>query len=176
MVTASEAERLSEEGKRAFDSGRYESAADLFRAAVQQYADLNDPVNAAEQRNNLSVVLLKMSRPSEALEAALDTDQTFAAVGDVRREGMALNNQAVALESLQRLDEALARYERSAALLGDAGEGEMRSAVLKAAAALQLRRGKLAESGLRMIGALEAQERPSFFERVLKSLLRLVQR
>ena len=89
---------------------------------------------------------------------------------------MALNNQAAAFENLRRLDEALSAYERSAALLAEAGEKEMRAVVLKAAAGLQLRRGKVAESGIRMIGVLEAQEHPSVFERVLRYLLRLAQR
>jgi hypothetical protein len=89
---------------------------------------------------------------------------------------MALNNQAAAFESLRRLDEALSAYERSAPLLAEAGEKQMRAVVLKAAAGLQLRRGQLAESGIRMIGVLEAEEHPSIFERVLRYLLRLVQR
>ena len=176
MKSALELKQLADDGKTAFESARYELAAELFRSAALGYAALRDAVNAAEQQNNLSVTLLKLGRSQEALDAALGTDEAFAAVHDVRRQGMALNNQAAAFENLGRLDAALSAYERSAPLLGEAGEKEMRAAVLKAAAGLQLRRGKLADSGLRMIGVLEAQEHPSFFERVLKYLLRLVQR
>jgi tetratricopeptide (TPR) repeat protein len=176
MKSTLELKQLAGDGKTAFESARYELAAELFRSAAQGYAALRDAVNAAEQQNNLSVTLLKLGRSQEALDAALGTDEVFAAVHDVRRQGMALNNQAAAFENLGRRDAALSAYERSAPLLGEAGEKEMRAVVLKAAAGLQLRRGKLADSGLRMIGVLEAREHPSFFERLLKYLLRLVQR
>ena len=166
----------TEDGKRAFEAGRYETAAGLFRAAAEGYAAIHDPVNHAEQKNNLSVTLLKLGRAQEALESALGTDVVFAGIGDVRRQGMALNNQGVALENLRRYDEALSVYERSSQLLAQAGEKEMRAIVLKAAAGLQLRRGKIGESGIRMIGALEAKPHPSAFERLLKYFLRLVQR
>jgi hypothetical protein len=89
---------------------------------------------------------------------------------------MAINNQAAALEALHRWDEALLAYERAAQLLAEAGDGELRSLALKSAAAMQLRRGKIAESGLRMIGVLEARDRPSIFERILRALLRVIQR
>ena len=136
MKSELELKQTAEDGKRAFESGRYETAAELFRSATQGYAALNDAVNAAEQKNNLSVTLLKLGRSQEALDAALGTDEVFAAIHDVRRQGMALNNQAAALENLRRLDEALSAYERSAPLLAEAGEKEMRAVVLKAAAGL----------------------------------------
>jgi tetratricopeptide (TPR) repeat protein len=176
MTTQSDAEKLAEDGKSAFQAGRYESAVASFNAAAQNYALLGDRVSEAEQRNNVSVALLKMRRPQEALEAARGTDEVFAGAGDIRRQGMAFNNQAAALDSLGRWDEALAAYERSAGLLAVAGDGELRSLALKAAAAMQFRRGKIAESGVRMIGVLEARDRPSAFERILKFLLRVLSR
>lgn len=176
MVTASEARKSSEEGKSAYDAGRLESAAELFRAAAQSYAALSDPVNAAEQKNNLSVALLRVGRAQEALDAARGTDDVFARAGDLKRQGMAVNNQAAALEKLHRLDDSLTAYDTSAQLLADAGEGELRAIVLQSAAALQLRRGKVADAGIRMIGVLESRKHPSLFERVLKALLRVIQR
>jgi tetratricopeptide (TPR) repeat protein len=173
MVTATEVRKLADDGKRAFESARYESAADMFAQAARGYADLKDKVNAAELRNNLSVALLKLHKDQDALDAALGTDEIFEGAGDAKRQGMAIGNQAAALESLGRLDEALAAYERSAQLLADAGEGDLRSLVLKSAAGIQLRRGKLAESGIRMIGALEAKRHPSIFERVLRFFVRV---
>ncbi len=176
MDNESELKRSSEAGKAAFAAGRYQSAAELFRAAASGYAALDHEIDAAEQKNNLSVTLLKLGRAQDALESTLGTDEIFAAQNDRRRQGIAVNNKAAALESLHRLDEALAGYERAAELLGEAGERELRSLALKAAAAIQLRRGKVAESGLRMIGVMEAREHPSLLERALKFLVHLVQR
>jgi tetratricopeptide (TPR) repeat protein len=176
MVTESKPEKSAKEGKLLFEAGRYESAAELFRAAADGYTALRDQANAAEQKNNLSVTLLKMDRAQEALDSAIGTDEVFARLKDLRRQGIAVNNQAAALESLRRFDDALAAYEHSAQLLAEAGEGELRSMALKAAAAIQLRRGKVTESGLRMIGVLEAREHPSLFQRILKFVLRVIQR
>jgi tetratricopeptide (TPR) repeat protein len=172
MTTPSELMKIGETGKQAFNAGRYEAAGEAFRAAAEGYAKLGDSLNAAEQRNNLSVTLLKLRRPQEALEQVEGTEGVFAAAGDIKRHGMSLNNRAAALQDLNRLDEALSSYERAAALLGDAGEGELRGVVLKAAAAIQLRRGRLRDSGLSMLGALGSGLKPTFLERALRSLLR----
>lgn len=176
MVTASELKKVTDEGKLAFEAGQYESAAAMFETAGQGYASLDDKLNAAELKNNLSVTLLKLGKSQAALDAALGTDQVFAGAGDIRRQAMAVGNQAAALEALKRWDDALAAYEQSAALFAQAGEGELRSMVLKSAAAIKLRRGKIADSAYKMIGSLEAKEKPSIFERVLRFLLRFAQR
>jgi tetratricopeptide (TPR) repeat protein len=176
MKSPADLEQTIQAGKEAFESGRYQAAVEYFRAAAEEYSALGRAADAAEQSSNLSVTLLKLGRAQEALAAAIGTDEIFAAAGDVRRQGVALNNQAVAYEQLGRAEEALSAYERSSELLGKAGEKGLRAEVLKAAAGLQLRRGRLADSGVRMIGVLEAKERPSFFERILKYALRVVQR
>ncbi len=173
MVNATEIRKIAEDGKAAFESGKYEAAAEMFATAARGYADLNEAVNAAEQKNNLCVALLKLRKNQAALEAALGTDDVFLGIKDLRRQGMAIGNQATALESLGRNDEALAAYERSAQILGEAGEGDLRSLMLKSAAGIQLRRGKMTDSGVRMIGALEAKQHPSIFERVLRFLVRV---
>src|SRR5512143_3001044 len=100
MVTISELAKLGDEGKQAFEAGQYEPAAQKFQEAADGYASLNDKVNAAEMKNNLSVTLLKMGRGQAALDAVLGTEQVFARANDVRREGMAFGNQAAALEAL----------------------------------------------------------------------------
>lgn len=172
MTTPTELMKMGETGKQDFAAGRYGTAAEAFRSAAEGYSKLGDSLNAAEQRNNLSVTLLKLRRPQEALEQVEGTDGVFAAAGDIKRQGMSLNNRGAALQALNRLDEALSSYERSAALLGDAGAGELRAVVLKAAAALQLRRGRLRDSAMNMLGALGSGSKPNFLERALRSLLR----
>ncbi len=176
MASETEIKQLSEAGKQDFTSGLYDAAADKFRAAADGYAALNDPLNAAETKNNLSVALLKLGKDQAALDAALGTDAVFATAGDVKRQAMAIGNQAAALEALKHWEEALAAYQRSADLFAEAGEGDLRSMVLKSAAAIKLRRGKVTDSAVKMIGALEAKDKPSWFERLLRWLFRFVQR
>lgn len=176
MISQTELAKLGEEGKQAFQGGEYQAAAQKFEAAAEGYAALNDKINAAEMKNNQSVALLQLGRGQAALEAALGTEQVFEQAHDARREAMAFGNQAAALEALKRWDDALAAYERSAELFRQAGEGDMRSMVLKSAAAIKLRRGKVMDSAFKMAGALEVKEKPSLFERLLRFLVRLVQR
>ncbi len=176
MVNEIELKQLSEAGKQAFTAGQYDVAAEKFQAVADGYSALNDPLNAAESKNNLSVALLKLGKNQAALDAALGTDQVFAGAGDIKRQAMAVGNQASALEALKRWDEALDAYQRSADLFAQAREGDLRSMVLKSAAAIKLRRGKVTDSAVKMIGSLEARDKPSIFERLLRWLLRFVQR
>lgn len=176
MATQSELKQLAENGKMAFEAGNYESAVSAFETAANGYAALNDEVNAAEMKNNLSVALLQSGRAQDALTACLGTDEVFARAKDLKRQGMAVGNQAAALEALKRSDEALAAYDRSAQIFADAGEGDLRSMVLKSAAGIKLKRGKVGESAFKMIGSLEAKEKPSLFDRILRFLLRLAQK
>ncbi len=176
MTTNSDIKKLADDGKLAFEAGNYESAAGLFENAAKGFASLKDQLNEAEMKNNLSVTLLKLGKSQEALDAVTGTDTIFAQANDLKRQGMAVGNQASALEALKRFDEALAAYERSAQIFADAGEGDLRSMVLKSAAGIKLKRGKVTDSAIKMIGSLEAKEKPSIFDRILKFFIRFIQR
>lgn len=165
--------QLTEDGKRAFETKQYEIAASLFRQAADVYAQTNETVLAAEARNNLSVALLQVGKPQAALEAALGTDEVFLGANDLKRQAMAFGNQAAALEALHRYEEAIALYERSAETFAQAGEGDLRAMVMQSAAALKLKSGKVTDSAFKMMGALEAKEKTSFLDRILKFFLRI---
>jgi tetratricopeptide (TPR) repeat protein len=167
--------QLVEQGKQAFANRQFDQAASLFTRAASAYQALDDAINAAEAKNNLSVALLQAGKVQEAYQAAAGTEQVFASAGDLKRQGMALGNQAAALEALKQNDQAIEAYERSAALFAEAGEGEMRSMVLQSAAALKLRRGKIMDSAISMIGSAESNPKPNLLQRFLKFLLRLRQ-
>lgn len=166
--------QLSEQGRLAFGERRFEEAAGLFRQAAEGFASGRDGLMAAEMKNNLSVALLQGGSPQDALDAALGTDMIFAEANDLKRQAMALGNQAAALEALGRLDEALEKYDHSADLFGKAGEGDLRSLVLKSAAAIKFKTGKFSDSAYKMLGALDAKDKPSIFERILKFFLRFI--
>ena len=125
-------------------------------------------------KNNQSVALFQAGRAQEALDAAFGTEAVFAGANDPKRQAIALGNQAAALEALARSDEAIERYERSAELFRDAGEGDMRAVVMKSAAAIKLKKGRVTDSAFKMMGALEAGDNPSIFERILKFFLRFI--
>jgi tetratricopeptide (TPR) repeat protein len=173
MMTT-ELQQLVEQGKQAFAAKEFERAVSIFSEAVSAYEAEDDTLNVAEMKNNLSVALLQAGKPQAALGAASGTDEIFAQAQDVKRQAMALGNQAAALEALKKFDQALEAYERSAELFADAGESEMRSIVLQSAAAIKLRRGKLMDSAFSMIGSVEATPKPNLLHRFLRFLLRFI--
>jgi len=166
--------QLNEKGKESFQNADFDEAADLFHQAAEGYALTRDEALAAEARNNMSVALLQAGRPQEALDAALNTDAVFEGRQDVKRQAMALGNQAAALEALNRYDEAAAAYERSAELFAQVDEGDMRAMVLKSSAAIKFKTGRITESAFKMMGSLDAKKNLNFFERIMKFLLRFV--
>jgi tetratricopeptide (TPR) repeat protein len=168
-----EPQKLAEQGKKEFADKKFEQAAAAFMEAATAYEKLDDLLNAAEMKNNLSVALLQTGKAQEAYDAAAGTDEVFAQAGDLKRQAMAFGNQAAALEALKKVDEALEAYERSAALFAEVGEGDMRSMVLQSAAALKLKRGKMVDSALSMIGSVESTHKPNLVQRFLKFLLRI---
>lgn len=164
---------LAEAGKSLYNRGQYDQAAEIFRRTADAYTRSGDALAAAETKNNLSVTLLQAGKPLEALEAARGTDEVFAAASDRKRQAIAIANQAAALENLGRSAEALEAYARAEAILAELGEGDMLSLVKKSIAAIRLKRGEVLQSAFGMVGSLEAKSRPSLFERLLRSLLRI---
>lgn len=165
---------LDAQGKRAFVNKKYDEAAGYFRQAAEGYTLGRAGLLAAEMMNNASVALLQAKKPQEALDAALGTDETFKQANDLKRQAMALGNQAAALEELKRYDEALKKYELSADFFKEAGENDLRALVMKSAAGIKLKTGKITESAFKMMGSLDAKKTPGFFERILKFILRFI--
>lgn len=166
--------KIAEQGKMAFENKKFDEAAELFHQAAESFISGRAELMAAEMKNNMSVALLQAGKPQQALTAAQGTDKIFAGAHDIKRQGMALGNQAAALEGLNRYDEAIAAYERSAELFAQAGEGDLRSMVMKSAAAIKLKTGKITESAFKMMGSLDVKENPNIFERILKFFLRFI--
>lgn len=169
-----EPHQLDDKGKQAFANKKFIEAAEYFRQAAEGYTLGRAGLKAAESKNNLSVALLQAGNAQEALEAALDTDKTFASANDVKRQAMAIGNQAAALEGLHRYDEAIEKYERSAELFGSVNEGDLRAMVMKSAAALKLKTGKITESAFKMMGSIDVKDNPTIFERIMKFFLRFI--
>lgn len=166
--------QLAAQATQAFQQKKYEEAAQGFASAANFYAEKRDELNAAEMRNNQSVALLQAGKAQEALEVVERTDEIFANAQDLKRQALALGNQAAALDGLKRYDEALKKYERSADLFAEIKDGDMRAIVLRAAAAVKLKTGQVTDSAFKMMGSLEAKEKPSIFERILNFFLRFL--
>jgi tetratricopeptide (TPR) repeat protein len=172
-MTENNLQLMADQATSRYQEGDFEQAAELFAKAAQAYQDSGDALTAAELRNNQSVALLQNDDAQAALDAALDTDAIFAEAGDARRQGLALGNQAAALEELNRTDEALERYQTCAELLEQAGEDQMRALVMQSVAWIYIRRGKFFEGLFAMNSGLRTVKNPTLKQRILRTILKL---
>lgn len=166
-------QQLSEQGKQAYQNSEFEAAAQLFVRAAEGFTLSNAILDAAEMKNNASVAWLQAGYSKEALDVVVGTAQLFAEAHDFRRQGLALGNEGAALEALNRFDEAAEKYQQSADVLQQAGEGQLRSSVMKSLSALELKRGKPYDAVYAMQSGISGIEKPSIGQRILKKLLRL---
>lgn len=164
---------LAEQGKQEYGNGNYAVAADFFLQAAQAYESAQDELNAAEMRNNQSVALLQAGNAKDALQVTDGTEAIFQKAGDLKRQGIAVGNRAAALEGLKKWDEALAEYERAASMFERTGEGDLHSVVRKAAANLNLKRGKITASQMDVYDSLRLVEKPTLTQRIMKFLMRI---
>lgn len=164
---------LTEDAVRAYQEGNYENAARLFGEAASGFTSQDNPLQAAEIKNNQSVAWLKAGNPGAAHEAARGTAGVFAQAGDSRREGIAWSNEAAALQALGRATDALEKYRLAAEAFQRAGEDEMRNDVYQAMAGIKLKQGKAMEALFHMQLGLAGVKRPTLKQRILLALLRV---
>ena len=164
---------LAERGKQEYQKGSYLVAADIFLQAAQAYESTHDELNAAEMKNNQSVALLQAGKAKEALQATDGTEAIFEKAHDLKRQGIAISNRAAALEGLKKWNEALAEYDRAATLFEQVGEGDMHSIVRKAAAGINLKRGRISDSQMDVFDSLRLVEKPTLMQRIMKFLVRI---
>jgi len=166
-------QQLADEGQTEYQKKGYLSAARLYQAAAEGFLTSGDKFKAAELANNCSVAYLKGGDARAALEAVTGTEGVFASNADTKQQAMALGNQAAALEKLKRLDEAMTTYEKSAQLLKEAGEFELRAYVLQAMSTLLLRKRQYLEAYGTMREGIMGVKKPNFKQRLLKSLIQI---
>lgn len=163
-------EKLSRDALDAYQLEAYEDAVQGFQAANRGFLDRGDEINAAEAANNLSVVLLKMDRSHEAVDAVKGTPEIFRRAGNSKMEAMALGNLAAALEATGEVKQAEGCYNQALSCLDEGNDQETRSYILQALSRLQLRGGKPFDALTSMQGALDSQPRLSWRDRVLRRL------
>jgi len=162
---------LSESAWQSYRAAEYAAAAQTFDQAAAAYAAQGDALTAAEMKNNQSVALLRGKQPAAAFEAARGTETLFAGAGDPRRQGMALANQASALEALHKFNDAIDAYTRAGEALKQAGDDELRLQVMQLLAALYLRRFKLIDAVIALQSGMAGIKNPTPRQRFMKKIL-----
>ena len=161
---------LSNQAKKLFAEGEYEQAANLFEKVFLEYEQNGDVLNCAENKNNCSVALLKAEFFQKALDVISGTDLVFENAGDKKRQGMALGNQAAALEALGNLEKALEKYQEASKILKEIDDHEYRPFVLKSISALEMRQGQIMQSMATMKASIDGKKSPNLGDKILKQL------
>ena len=164
-------QEIADQAKRTYQAGDYLQAAQAFAEAATAYANLGDSLMSAEMKNNRSVALLLSGEPQAALEAVEGTESIFADSKDYRRQGMALANQASALEALKRRKDAIEYYKRAGDALEKANEGDLRAGIMQLLAMLYLRRFKFYDAVITLQSGLAGVKNPTSKQRLMKKIL-----
>ncbi len=171
MISTLSPRELADQAQRTYQAGDFSLAAQAFAEAAAAYAETGDALMSAEMQNNRSVALLRTKQAQAALEAARGTERVFAEAGDSRRHGMALANQASALEALKRFKDAIDCYERAGDILEKANEADLRAEVMQLLSMLYLRRFKFYEAVLALQSGLSGVKNPTPKQRFMKKIL-----
>jgi ATP/maltotriose-dependent transcriptional regulator MalT len=173
MSEQSDPKSLSENADGVYQEGDFENAARLYGEAASAFQAQGNLVTAAEMKNNQSVSFLQAGNAQAAYDAAAGTSEVFATAADPRRQGIALANEATALEAWKRIDEALEKYLQSADAFKQADEDQLRASVLQAVAWITLRRGKLFEALNYLRSSVENLKNPTLKQKITRGLLKL---
>ena len=164
-------QEIADQAKQTYQAGDYMQAARAFAEAASAYAGSGDLPMSAEMKNNQSVALLLSGDAQAALEAVDGTETIFADSRDFRRQGMALANQASALEALKRIKDAIEYYKRAGDALEKADEGDLRANVMQLLATLYLRRFKIYDAVITLQSGLAGVKNPTAKQRLMKKIL-----
>jgi tetratricopeptide (TPR) repeat protein len=171
MLNKPTPQEIADQAKISYQAGDYQGAIQGYSSAAAAFADAGDALMSAEMKNNQSVALLRDKQALSALEASQGTEKIFSENGDDRRQGMALANQASAMEALKRFKEAIEYYVQAGEALEKAGETELRLEVMQLLATLYLRRFKLYDAIIALQSGLIALKNPTPKQRFMKKLL-----
>ncbi len=165
------ADDLSKKAWQAYHSRDYSAAALAFSETAAAFKAAGDNLNFAEMKNNQSVALLRSKQASAALEATRGTEAVFAEMGDFRRQGIALANQASALEAMKRKDEAVECYHRAADAFEKADEGNLRAQIMQLLSFHYLRQFKFYDAAISLQSGLAGVKNPTARQRFTKTML-----
>ncbi len=161
-------------GLNLFRQKKYSEAAQLFENISNILKENDSILKSAEISNNASVAYLLNGNAQKAFEMAKDTHFIFENENDWKNSGLALGNQAAALEELGDKKKAFDLYQLAAENLKKAGEMESRAYILKRISSLQMQKGEQFEALGSMSAALQQLPKLSRKEKFIKKLTEII--
>ena len=164
-------QEIADQARQTYQAGDYVQAAQTYAEAALAYASAGDSSMSAEMKNNQSVALLLAGKAQAAMEAVEGTEKIFVDSQDFRRQGMALANQASALEALKRTKDAIDCYKRAGDALEKAHEGDLHAEVMQLLSTLYFRRFKIYDAIITLQSGLASVKNPTPKQRLMKKIL-----
>jgi tetratricopeptide (TPR) repeat protein len=163
--------KISNQAFKDYRKKNYLAARDGFKQCIDILSQDGSEKDLAEMKNNLSVTLIDLKEPQQALDAVIGTDEIFKELDDKKSQAMALANIGTALQALGKKDEALLKFEESSSLFRDVGEKFMRATVLKKISDMQLTTGKPLQAIASMQASYDQKDKKSLKEKILGTAL-----
>ncbi|MDM8521233.1 tetratricopeptide repeat protein [Anaerolineales bacterium HSG6] len=168
---ATSAKKLHEDAVALFREEDYDSAIEVFEAALESAAD--DPNRQALIYNDMGVTHKQLDDYSAAHTALDKAVELFEAQEDYKGLAQTVGNRAMVYEAEGELEDAVEHYRASAAKLEELGENEAAMYVWQALSRLRLKEKQY----IAAIGAyeegIENMPQGSFKRKVLQKLLKL---
>lgn len=171
--TAPSAEAIEAEAQNLFVQEQYEQAAERFALAQSAYAQIGDPLKAAEMLNNLGVAYQQAGRYEQAEAALRDAQHRLAELGDQHREAQALGSLGVLYAGRKRYEEAEDCFNRAIDLFEQLDERALQAETLRVLAVMQFKRGKFSKALATYEDAQYFLPRSGCLYQVLRVLLKL---
>jgi tetratricopeptide (TPR) repeat protein len=168
-----QADFLANEGKSLYQAKKFLPAAETFARAAEAFNGAGDSLLSAEMRNNQCVSLLLAKKPEQALSAVLGTSELFIEAGQLTKGGMALANEATARKDLGETDRAIDLFLQAADIFQDAGKEQLYLETMQSVSGLKMKARNLSGALFSMKKGLDGIEKPTWKQRLLKSLLNI---
>ena len=165
--------QLERDAKDLYQAGKFPQAAEKFEQAAFLFDSAGNNSLAAEMRNNQSVSLLKARKPEKAYQAVEGTWKVFDQIGDQLKKGMALANEATALNDLGRKEQAIDKFSEALEVFIELDESDLILQTSQSLSSLKLQSRNLPGALFSMQEGLERIEKPNLRQRMLLKLLKI---
>lgn len=134
-------EQLSEEGRRAYDRGEYETAVAAFGATRDVWRTMGDKRGEASALLDLGVAHQRMGNLADAQAAYEEARTLFEQIGDDTGRAKVLGNLAMLMKRRGAADQAESLLQEAADTFYTLGKEDYEADTLKVLAQVQLQRG-----------------------------------
>lgn len=134
-------EQLSEEGRRAYDRGEYETAVAAFSETRDVWRSLGDARGEASALLDMGVAHQRMGNLADAQAAYEEALILFEQLGDDSGKAKVLGNLAMLMKRRGAADQAESLLQQAADMFYTLGKEDYESDTLKVLAQVQLQRG-----------------------------------